>query len=123
MQPFSVILILTERIFFMRMCMKVSMNTETTNKALKDGTLIEMMQTAQKRINPEAAYFATDNGVRTAFYFFNMTDSSQMPMYCENFFIGANANVQFFPVMNSDELTKGLDAWKKTLVLSGYNVI
>lgn len=99
----------------MRMCMKVSMNTEATNKAIKDGTMVEMMQMAQKRINPEAAYFTTDNGVRTAFYFFNMTDSSQMPMYCENFFIGTNANVQFFPVMNSDELTKGLETWKKMM--------
>lgn len=99
----------------MRMCMKVSMNTEASNKLLKDGSIVEMMQAAQKKINPEAAYFSTDNGLRTAFYFFNMADSSQMPSFCENFFIGTNANVQFYPVMNSDELMKGIEAWKKTM--------
>lgn len=99
----------------MRMCMKVNLNTEASNKMFKDGTMMQMMQDAQKRINPEAAYFTTENGERTAFYFFNMTDSSQMPMYCENFFIGADAHIQFFPVMNNDELMKGLEAWKKTM--------
>ncbi len=54
------------------------------------------------------ACFMTDDGVRTALFFFDLAESSQIPVFAEPFFQGADAMVGFRPVMNVEELQKGL---------------
>ncbi|MDH4986182.1 hypothetical protein QEZ47_11670 [Aminobacter anthyllidis] len=39
-----------------------------------------------------------------------MAHSSDMPMVAERFFFGFNANVDMIPVMNAEDLRKGLPA-------------
>lgn len=92
----------------MRMMLKVTIPVEAGNKAIKDGTLPRIMQSTTERLKPEAAYFFAEDGRRTALFFFNMQDVSQIPSIVEPLFMGINASLTMVPVMNADELQKGL---------------
>ena len=92
----------------MRMMLKVTIPVETGNKANKDGSLARALQGTAERLKPEAAYFLADDGKRTALFFFNMQDTSQIPGIAEPLFMGLNASVTISPVMNADDLQKGL---------------
>ena len=92
----------------MRMMLKVIIPVEAGNKANKDGSLARALQGTAERLKPEAAYFLTDDGKRTALFFFNMQDTSQIPGIAEPLFMGLNASVTISPVMNADDLQKGL---------------
>ncbi|MFF8969078.1 hypothetical protein [Streptomyces sp. NPDC014995] len=92
----------------MRVLLKASMDTEKANEAIRNGTLGKLIQESVEQIKPEAAYFTTDHGKRTAFLVFDMQDSSQMPVLSEPFFLQLGAEISYTPVMNFDDVKKGL---------------
>ena len=93
----------------MRMMLKIAIPVEAGNKAIKDGSLPKTMQAAMQSLKPEAAYFFADNGLRTGLFFFDMRDTSQIPVIAEPFFMGMNAALTLTPVMNPEDLQKGLE--------------
>jgi hypothetical protein len=56
----------------------------------------------------EAAYFVAFEGKRTSFIFLDLPDPSKIPAVAEPFFMGFDAEVEFYPAMNADDLAKGL---------------
>ncbi|MFI7016815.1 DUF3303 family protein [Streptomyces sp. NPDC050164] len=92
----------------MRVMLKATLDTDKGNEAIRGGKMPQLMQEAMEKLRPEAAYFGPEGGRRTCFMVFDMQDSSQMPPALEPFFTGLNAEVEVFPVMNSDDLQKGL---------------
>lgn len=92
----------------MRMMLKVTIPVESGNKTIKDGTLPRTMQSTVERLKPEASFFFAEDGKRTALFFFNMQDVSQIPAIVEPLFMGLNAALTMLPVMNADDLQKGL---------------
>ncbi len=92
----------------MRMMMKVSIPVESGNKGISDGSLPKVMQTLLEKVKPEAAYFGTEHGKRTAFIVFDFTDVTDMPSISEPLFMGLNADVTYTPVMNATDLQSGL---------------
>jgi hypothetical protein len=88
----------------MRMMMKVSLPVETANAAVRNGTLGPTIQKILADLKPEAAYFAEDNGQRTGFIFFDMTDSSQLPAVAEPWFLAFNASLTVRPAMTLADL-------------------
>ena len=84
------------------------MPVESGNRAIKDGTLGAVMQRAAERWKPEAMYFTTFEGQRTAYMVFDLPDASVIPPFAEPFFTELNASVELAPVMNGDDLQKGL---------------
>ena len=84
------------------------MQVEAGNRAIKDGTLGAVMQRTAERWKPEAMYFTTFNGERTAYLVFDLPDASGIPSFAEPFFTELNAGVELAPVMNGDDLQKGL---------------
>lgn len=88
----------------MRVMAKIALPVESGNQGVKDGTIGKLFQAAAERWEPEAMYFGTFEGRRTGFVVFDMPDPSDMVP----FFTGLNADVQLIPVMNADDLQKGL---------------
>jgi len=66
------------------------------------------MKETFEQLQPEAAYFGPENGVRTAFIVFDLKDPSELPRISEPLFRAMKANVQMFPVMDREDLQKGL---------------
>lgn len=92
----------------MRMLLKASMDTEKANEAIRSGKMPQLIQEMMEQLKPEAAYFTVAGGVRTAYVVFDMQDSSQMPATGERFFLDMNAALDVTPVMNAEDLRKGL---------------
>jgi hypothetical protein len=92
----------------MRMLMKVRIPTEPGNDAIKDGSLPRIMAASIQALQAEAAYFTSEDGMRTALIFFDMNDSSDIPPAAEPFFIGLDADITFSPVMNAEEMQSGV---------------
>lgn len=84
------------------------MPVESGNRTVKDGSIGTIMQGAAERWKPEAMYFTTFDGQRTAYIVLDLPDSSDIVPFAEPFFQELDANVQIAPVMNGDDLGKGL---------------
>jgi hypothetical protein len=67
-----------------------------------------VLQQLAEQWKPEAMYFTTFDGRRTAFVVFDMADSAAIPAFAEPLFQGLNAEVQISPVMNGEDLQRGL---------------
>ncbi len=84
------------------------MEVTAANNAIKNGTLPKIMKEVMDNLKPEAAYFTAMDGMRTALIVFDMKDPSQMPAIAEPFFMQLNAKLDAYPVMNAQDLEKGL---------------
>jgi hypothetical protein len=94
----------------MRTMMKVTIDTEAGSRAIADGTLPQLIEQMMGQLQPEAAYFGPEGGMRTAFIVFDLEDPSQLPSLTEPLFSKARATVEMFPVMDREDLQKGLQA-------------
>ncbi len=92
----------------MHMMIRVTIDVVSGNEAIRSGKLGKVMGDFAAKFKPEAMYFTTDNGVRTAYIVFDMKDVTDMPAIAEPFFMDLNADIDYLPVMNKDELTAGL---------------
>jgi hypothetical protein len=92
----------------MRVMARISIPVEAGNKGIASGALPRLIQEAAKRWSPEAMYFTTFDGRRTAYLVLDMADSSAIPAFAEPFFNELNAEVELAPVMNGEDLQKGL---------------
>jgi hypothetical protein len=92
----------------MRMMLRFTIPVEKGNQAYKDGSLGKTMETIMKKLKPEAAYFAPMDGKRAGMLFFDVAEPSQIIEAVEPLFSGLNAAVELVPVMNGDDLRKGL---------------
>jgi hypothetical protein len=92
----------------MRMLLKWELGLEAANDAVRSGKMAELNQSLMALIRPEAAYFGTEGGTRTAYIFFNLDDPALIPVIAEPLFQELQSKVEFIPVMNQDDLQRGL---------------
>ncbi len=81
-----------------------------SNAAVKNGTLAKTMQSMAELLKPEAAYFGPSEGGRSCTFVFDMQDSSLLPTIAEPLFEGLGAKIEIQPVMNTEDMQKGLAA-------------
>lgn len=97
----------------MRVMLRAYMDTQISNEAVKNGSLQKIMQSMAEQLKPEAAYFGPGEGGRCCTFVFDMQDSSQLPSIAEPLLDGLGARIEIQPVMNSEDLQKGLAAVKR----------
>lgn len=98
----------------MRTLLRVTAETAASNEAIADGTFAQIMKSTMENLRPEAAYFLTNDGCRSWIMVFDLKDSSDIPSIAEPFFNKLNAKIEFCPVMNPDDLQKGLEKAQKS---------
>ncbi|MEV7557554.1 hypothetical protein ACGFYY_11750 [Streptomyces sp. NPDC048331] len=94
----------------MRVMLRAHMDTVATNDGIKTGAMPQAIKKLMERVKPEAAYFGLHEGVRSCWMVFDLQDSAQMPRLMEDLFLQFNAEVEVAPVMNAEELARGLAA-------------
>ncbi len=94
----------------MRTLLKAVIPTEAGNPAILNGRIEQLIKQVAERLHPEAMYFLPQNGKRGMLIVFDMADPSQIPAISEPLFIELNAEVELTPVMNLDDVTKGIAA-------------
>ena len=92
----------------MRMLLKVQMDVEAGNRAIRDGSWGQVMERMMPLLQPEAAYFTAQDGKRTGLIFFDLKDPTQIPAIAEPFFMAVNASIELTPVMTPDEVQAGI---------------
>ena len=92
----------------MRMMLRFTLPVEKGNQAIKDGSLGKTLKSIMKKLKPEAAYFAPMDGKRSGMIFFDLAEPSQIAEVVEPLFLNLNAATEIVPVMNADDLRKGL---------------
>ena len=93
----------------MRVLVRVTFPNEAGNKAVKDPNFVKNIQAFIDNHKTEAAFFSPSNGDRSANFIIDMPSSDMMPTIAEPFFqMGARVEMQ--PVMNFEDLKKGLGA-------------
>lgn len=96
----------------MRMLLKVSPRGEVGNKAVADGTMGRVLGQFMEKHKPEAAYFTVEHGERMAYMVFDLKDVAHLPAIMEPFWNDMGATVDYHPVMNGEDLQRGLAALK-----------
>jgi hypothetical protein len=93
----------------MRTLLRASFSVEKANEAIKSGALAQTIQSVMETLKPEAAYFYPDeDGNRSALFVFDMEGSWQLPATVEPLFQNLDAAVHVTPVMNAEDLERGL---------------
>ena len=97
----------------------VSFPVQEGNAALNNGQLPKILQNFIEQYKPEAAYFSTnDDGERASIMVFDLKDPSEMPKISEPLFQGLNARVTFKPVMNAEDLKKGISSLERAAAMN-----
>ena len=94
----------------MRMMLRWTVPVDKGNAVVTDGSVGPIIESLMERLQPEAAYFFPEGGERSGMMIFDMKDSSEIPGITEILFQGFDAAVEFLPVMNAEDLKRGLDS-------------
>jgi hypothetical protein len=92
----------------MRMFLKVQLEVEAANRAIKNGSLPKIIQGFTEAAKPEGIWFTGLDGKRTIVAVFDLASPAQMPPLAEPFFTGLNATFELSPAMDAADLQTGL---------------
>ncbi|MEM7461710.1 MAG: hypothetical protein AAF362_03435 [Pseudomonadota bacterium] len=92
----------------MRLMIKITIPVAKGNAAAKDGTLGPAIQSLIDTVNPEASYFALEDGKRMGILIFEETDQARMPVINEPVFMALEAAIEIQPVMTAEDMHRGL---------------
>jgi hypothetical protein len=98
----------------MRTLLKVVLPVEAANKAVTNGTLQKTVQTVTETLRPEAFYFTTENGRRTALFVVDAKDTTTLTQVTETLFQTLNAEITTTPAQTAEEYRRTLDNATKT---------
>ena len=90
----------------MRMLMTVKMPTNDFNTTLRSGNATKLMNRILEECRPEAVYFTSEEGQRTALVVLDVNDPSEIPRLAEPWFLSFNASVDFKIAMTPDDIKK-----------------
>ena len=75
---------------------------------VQDPNFMKKLEDYINKVKPEAAYFLPLEGHRTAAFIISMQSNDQVHALVEPSFQWMGANVEVVPVMNFDDLKKGI---------------
>ncbi len=97
------------------MLLKVNIPTQAGNAAMKSGAIPTKLKQILDDLKPEAAYFAEDNGERTAYLVIDMAEPADLPRIAEPFFLAFGARLTARPAMTVEDLMKAAPAIERAV--------
>jgi hypothetical protein len=94
----------------MRVLATVNIPVEAGNRAIKDGSLPQIIDAFMAKAKPESAVFGLGGGQRTMFVVFDLASPADIPVLFEPLFMGFDAAIDIQPVMDAADLQKGLSS-------------
>lgn len=92
----------------MRVMVKFQIPVESGNQTIRTGRIAKFFESIMSDLKPEAAYFFPESGLRAGLFVIDMKDNSEVAGVVERFSFGLNASVELTPVMNGEDLQRGL---------------
>ena len=92
----------------MRFMVQFWIPTEHGNDVVRTGKIDKVMKKLGEEFKPEAMYFYPDEGIRAGAIFLQSDDPAIGAAIGERMWFGLQARVKITPVMNGDDLAKGL---------------
>ena len=92
----------------MRMMVRFHFPASSGNDVVRSGKLNKVFEQLMADLKPEATYLYPEQGERGGILVFDMQDASWVAGVVERFSFGLQAKVELIPVMNPDDLQKGL---------------
>ena len=93
----------------MKMMLIVKIPAVKGSQAIHDGTLPKTVMGFIEKMKPEGSYFTTEEGKRAAYFFFDLSDATQIPSIAEPFFGNLDAEIELKPVMTAQDLKAGIE--------------
>ena len=78
------------------------------NALVQTGKIGKVFKSLMDDYKPETVYFFPDEGVRSGFMILNVREQSEFIKIAESFWFGLRAEITVTPVMNGEDLEKGL---------------
>jgi hypothetical protein len=82
--------------------------SEETNIRVRNGSIVQTMETILANLQPEAAYFGPTDGKRGGYLILNMEGESELVTKLELFWLELGATIEIFPLSSVDDLRAGL---------------
>lgn len=92
----------------MRFMVKFWIPVSEGNELVQEGKIGKVFHSLMDDFKPEAAYFFTEQGVRSGFMVLNVGEQPEFIKLAESFWFGLRAKISITPVMNGEDLEKGL---------------
>jgi hypothetical protein len=92
----------------MRFLIRARTPTEAGNKVVQDPNFLTKLEEYMNKVKPEAAYFMPIEGQRAGAFIVNIESNEQLPAVVEPLFQWWGSNIDVIPVMNYNELKRGL---------------
>jgi hypothetical protein len=92
----------------MRLMLKFRIPVERGNAAVADGAVAKAIEELVAEVNAEAAYFTLIDGERAGMVFFEEADQARLPQINEKLFAALDADIEIIPVLNLQDLERGL---------------
>ncbi|TBW38265.1 hypothetical protein EYW49_09995 [Siculibacillus lacustris] len=91
------------------MMLRTHLDAHDGSEAIKSGALQKAIGAFIEKFKPEAAYYTTDNGLRSGLYVFDMKEPSLSVVIAEPFF-DLGCKVTLSPCMTAEDLRAGFEA-------------
>ena len=88
----------------MRLMLRFTIPVERGNEAEADGSLSLAIKELIEKVQPEAAYFHLQDGMRAGTVVFEETDQARLAMINEPLFAKLNAAIEIQPAVSMQEL-------------------
>jgi len=88
----------------MRLMLRFTIPVEKGNEAEADGSLSKAIKELVEQVQPEAAYFHLQEGMRAGTIFFEESDQARMAVINEPLFAKLNAAIEIQPAVSLEEL-------------------
>jgi hypothetical protein len=91
--------------------LKIKFPPNSGSRAVKDGSMAKAFQMLKQQLNPEAAYFSMEDGMRCAYIFYNAKDLPEFVKIHEPLIQATGALVYDAPALTWEDMAQAIEGF------------